>query len=263
MPSWEKQQSSFWPTWGENKMFTVLVGILLVYGIVWMGLQIQKSFYEVRRVGLSDQSVPTISVSATGKSLVVPDIATTDITVMKTALTAVDAQNAANAAMTAVIDAVKALGIPKEDLTTSNFSTSEVYDYDVSPAKITGYQSTQSVTVKIRKTDLVSAVLDAGPKSGATSVSGIRYSIDDTTSTLDSARKDAVAKAEVQAAAIASSLHARLGKVVSYNESSGGNYPMYYGMMESAIKSAAPVAPPVEVGQQTTEVTVNITYSIN
>ena len=263
MPSWEKQQTSFWPTWGENKLFTVSLGILLAYGIVWMNMEIRKTFHEVERIGLSDQSAPTITVSATGKSLVVPDVATTDITVMKTALTAVDAQNAASTAMTAVIGAVKALGIPKEDLTTSNFNTSEVYDYDVSPAKITGYQSTQSLTVKIRKTELVSAVLDAGPKSGATSVSGIRYSIDDTTSTLDSARTDAVAKAEVQAVAIASSLHARLGKVVSYNESSGGNYPMYYGMMDSATKSAAPVAPPVEVGQQTTEVTVNITYAIN
>lgn len=263
MASWEKQQMSFWPTWQENKLFTLLLAFLFLIATTLGTVSICKGIQEIRVVGFADQSAPTITVSATGKSLVKPDIATTDMTVTKTASTATEAQNVASVAMKTVIDAVKALGVPEEDLTTSNFNTSEVFDYDVSPAVVTGYQSTQSLTVKIRNTDLISSVLDAGPKNGATQVSGIRYSVDDDTSTLDSARKDAIAKAEWQAVAIATSLHARIGRVVNYNESSGGNYPMYSGMMVDSMKAIGSVPPPVEIGQQTTEVTVSITYSLN
>lgn len=263
MASWEKDGSSFWPTWHENKLFTVLLAILMVYGIVWVGAGIKKTLREYSHVGFSDLSAPTISVSASGKASVVPDIATTDVTVTKTGATAVDAQNTASATMTTVLAAIKALGIADADIQTSSFNTSEVYDYDVSPAVITGYQSSQTLTVKIRDTDLIANVLDAGPKNGATSVSSIRYEVDDETATIAEARDEAIAKAKAQAKSIAASMGGRLGRVVSYNESQGGSVMPYYGMMESASKAADSIAPPVEVGSEEIEMTVSITYALN
>ncbi len=262
MASWEKNGSSFWPAWGDNKLFTVLLAILIAYTTVFVGAQIKKTMHEESHIGVSDVSAPTISVSATGKANAVPDLATTDITVMKTGTTAEAAQSAASKAMDVVLEAVKIIGIPEADLQTSSFSTSEVFDYDQSPAVVTGYQSSQTLTVKIRNTDLTSSVLDAGPKNGATSVSGIRYEVSDDAVVLAEARDEAIAKAEKQAREIAKSLHSRLGRVVSYNESTGGNYPMYLGMADSA-KAAGSVAPTVEVGTQETQLTVSITYAIN
>ncbi len=262
MASWEKNSSSIWPTWEDNKVFTVLLAIFLVYGTVWLGVQIKKSMRETVRVGFSDNAAPTITVTATGKASVVPDIATTDISVTKTADTAAEAQSAASKTMTTVLTAIKALGVAEADLQTSSFNTSEVYDYDQSPAVVTGYQSSQTLTIKIRKTDNIAAVLDAGPKNGATSVSSIRYSVDDDAVVLASARGEAIAKAEAQAKAIASSLHERLGAVVNYSESSGGNYPMMYGIMADSAKSVESIAPSIEVGEQETQMTVYITYSL-
>ena len=262
MASWEKDGSGFWPTWHENKLFTELLAILIVYSTVWVGAQIQKTIREYSNVGYSELSAPTISVSASGKASVVPDIATTDVTVMKTATTAVDAQNAASSTMTTVLAAVKALGIADADLQTSSFSTSEVYDYDVSPAKVTGYQSSQTLTVKIRNTDLIASVLDAGPKNGATSVSSIRYEVDDETAAIAEARDEAIARAKVQAMSIATSVGGRLGRVVSYNESQGGSPMPYYGMFSESLKAADSIAPSIEVGTQEIEVTVSITYAL-
>lgn len=262
MASWEKNGSSFWPTWQENKLFTVLLAILIVYSTVWVGAQLKKTMRETTHIGVSDVAAPTIAVSAVGKASVVPDIATTDLTVMKTGDTAEAAQNSASTAMKSVLAAIKALGIPEADLQTSSFSTTEVYDYDQSPAAVTGYQSSQTLTVKIRKTDLTSSVLDAGPKNGATSVSGIRYTIDDNTATLGVARAEAIGKAEAQAKTIAQSLRRKLGSVVSYSENSGGNYPIMYGMMADS-KAVGSVPPPVEIGEQDVEMTVYITYSLN
>lgn len=263
MATWEKNGFSIWPTWEENKMFTVLLGILMVYGIVLLGTNIRTAMQESQRVGFSELSAPTISVSATGKATVTPDIATTDIAVSKTAATSADAQNLASETMTNVITAVKALGILDADLQTSSFTTTEVYDYDVSPAVVTGYESTQTLTVKIRNTDLTSRVLDVGPANGATSVSSLRYEVDDTTAIEQEARVDAMAKARAQARQISDAMGSRIGRVVSYSESTGGAYPMYYGMSESSfLKTADAVAAPVEAGTQDIEVTVYVTYSL-
>lgn len=261
MATWEKNSTSIWPSWQENKMFAVLLGILMVYGIVWMGVNIKTAMKESRTVGFSELAAPTISVSATGKASVVPDIATVDLTVENTASTTEDAQNDASAAMTSIINAMKALGIADADLKTSSFSTSEVYDYDVSPAKITGYRSSQTLTVKIRDTEMIEEVLDAGPVNGATSVSSLRYEVDDETAVQQDARVEAMADAKAQAVQIAEAMGARLGRVVSYSESAAGNYPMYYNAAEAMMDSAATKAA-VEVGTEDVELTVYVTYSL-
>ena len=243
-------------------MFTVLLGILMVYGIIWMGITIKTAMQESRTVGFTELSAPTISVSATGKASAVPDIATIDITVTKTAAATIDAQDNASIAMTAVIDAVKKLGILEEDMKTSSFTTSETYDYDQTPPAVTGFESSQTLTVKIRNTDLISSVLDVGPANGATSVSSLRYEIDDETAVQQEARIEAMTNAKKQAKEIASAMGARLGRAVSYSESTGGSYPMFYGMAESALKSDIAVAAPVETGTQDIELTVFVTYSL-
>jgi uncharacterized protein YggE len=259
MASWEKQTSSIWPTWEENKLFMVLLGIIMVYGIIWMGVNIKTAMQESRRVGLSDLSAPTIAVSATGTVTATPDIATVDIAVTKQASTATESQSLASAAMTSVINAMKELGIAEDDLKTSNFSTQEVFDYDQSPAVRTGYESRQTLTVKIRETDMTSSVLDAGPANGATSVSSLRYEVDDETDSEQLARLDAMKQAKKQAVEIAKAMGAHLGRVASYSESSGGVYPMY--ALESAAKNMDSAAP-VEIGTQDVSVTVYVTYSV-
>jgi uncharacterized protein len=261
MASWEKNSTSIWPSWQENKMFTVLLGIMMVYGIVWMGVNIKTAVKESHMAGFSELAAPTISVSATGKASVVPDIATVDLTVETIGSTAREAQAEASEAMTAVVNAMKDLSIESADLQTSSFSTSEVYDYDVSPAVITGYRSSQTLTVKIRNTELIEDVVDAGPANGATSVSSLRYEVDDEIVVQQEARIEAMADAKEQAKQIARAMGVRLGRVVSYSESSGGNYPMYYGMAEAAMDSAG-VKTTIEVGTEDVELTVYVTYSL-
>ncbi len=262
MASWENNRGGFWPTWQENKLFTVLFALLMIALIFLAGTSAKKALREMMHVGYSDQAASTIVVSATGSADVTPDIATTEVTVTKQGATAAEAQNSASDAMNTVIVDIKLLNISEEDLRTSSFSTTEVYDYDVSPARLAGYQSTQTLTVKIRDTDLTASVLDTATKSGATSVSGIHYEVDDETSTIAKARNEAIADAKAQASAIAKSVGARLGRVVSYSENrNGGGYPMYYGMAES-VKAMDSVISNVEVGQNTIEMTVYLTYSL-
>lgn len=262
MASWENNRGGFWPTWQEHKIFTVLMVLLFVSLIALIGATAKKTVRELHQIGYSDHNAPTITVSATGNVEVTPDIATTDIVVMKQASTAAQAQSLASDAMSAVIADIKALGIAEKDLRTSSFETDQVYDYDVSPAVVTGYRSTQTLTVKIRDIALISSVLDGAPESGATSVSGIRYEVDDEVTAINDARDEAIADAMSQARVIAKSLGGRLGRVVNYSENQGGNTPRYFAFEESANTKAADSMSTVEVGQNTVEMTVYITYAL-
>ena len=260
MASWEKNSTSIWPSWQDNKMFTVLLGILMVYGIVWMGVNIKTAIKEAYTVGFSDLAAPTISVSAIGEVSVVPDIATVDITVEQTASTTEVAQSEASSAMGTVLAAMKVLEIADVDLKTSAFSTSEVYDYDVSPAVVTGYRASQTLTVKIRDTERIAAVLDAGPANGATSVSSLRYEVEDDMRALQEARVQAMTKAKQQAKQIAAAMGVRLGRVVSYSENTAGNPPMYYSALEAM--QVEDRAAQIEVGTEDVQLTVYVTYSL-
>ncbi len=260
MASWEKNSTSIWPSWQDNKMFTVLLGILMVYGIVWMGVNIKTAMKEALTVGFSELAAPTISVSATGEVSVVPDIATVDFTVKLTASTTEAAQSEASTAMNAVIAAMKALGIADEDLKTSSFATSEVYDRDVSPAVVTGYRASQTLTVKIRDTERIAEVLDAGPANGATSVSSLRYEVEDEMQARQDARVEAMANAKKQAKQIAAAMGVRLGRVVSYSEGPDGSIPMYYESLDAMKVEESDAA--VEVGTEEVRMTVYVTYSL-
>lgn len=262
MASWENNRAGFWPTWQEHKVFFVLLTILLVALIAFTCMSAKKVYREAWNVGFSDQIAPTISVSATGSADIAPDIASVDVTVTKDGATAVAAQNAASEIMNGVIADIQALGVAEKDLRTSSFSTSEVYDYDVSPAVVTGYQSTQTLTVKIRTIDSTASIVQSAVEGGATSVSDIRYVVDDESATLAVAREEAVAQAKREAVAIAKSLSARLGKVVSYSESRGGQSPIYYGMGESLKAADTAAMPTVEVGENTIQMTVYLTFSL-
>ena len=50
---------------------------------------------------------------------------------------------------------------------------------------------------------------------------------------------------------------------MNYSESTGGNYPILYGMMADSAKEVGSVPPTVEIGEQDVELTVYITYSLN
>lgn len=255
--------ASFWPEWNDRPVFTALVVLLLVGGVCFMAAEAYKSFAEASRVGYSDQMTPNISVNAQGKSAIKNDTATVDIGVTKTASTASDAQTQATDAMNALTAAIKAIGVASDDIETSSYTVSPQYDYDVSPATIRGYEANQTLTVKIRQSDLVNAVLAKAGELGATNVGSLRFEADDDTTAENDARQKAIAKARAQAEAIATSMGATLGDVVSYSESRSGGEMPYYRTFDSALSvgASAPV-PDVQMGQSEVQMDVYINYAL-
>lgn len=261
IPSSSRSKSSggFWPHWHENKLFALLLAILLVYGIVFLGVKIRQTLFETRYVGVGVRQPSTISVSATESMSVTPDLATVDLGVTTSGASANAAQDANTEKTNALLAGLQELGIESKDLKTSYYTVYPQYDYNRSPAVVVGYEASQTITVRVRNRDLVSSVLEKAGNLGATAISSLRFEVDDEDSVKALVREKAIAKAYEQALSVADTMGARIGGVVSYSETSGSDVPVYYDSYRAVGGGSAP---DIAQGENEIEMTVYIDFSL-
>lgn len=205
----------------------------------------------------------TLSVSGTGIVTVKPDTAdvTVGVTVQRDQASA--AANDAATVMDAVIKAIKALGVEDKDIQTSSLSLDGVYDYNSNPARLTGYQATNLVTVTVRDITKTGAVIDAATGAGATDVNNISFRLDDQTAAESAAREEAVKSARAKADTIAAAAGVEITGVISIVETSAPTpTPMYFEDARASGVAADQAPTPVQGGTIDMSVTVSIVYSI-
>jgi uncharacterized protein YggE len=174
----------------ENVIIT-----LLVIAVILSAVSIAGVFGIIPGGGQSQ----TINVSGSASTFVKPDVAYIDLGINVTKDTAKAAIDEANKNMNLVIGAVKVLGVKDEDIQTSNFWVSANYNYNYQTPLLTGYNVTNTVTVKTTPDQLNNIVLDTVDK-GANNFSNVRFDLsnkDEVKSTLiDSALANARKKAD-------------------------------------------------------------------
>lgn len=235
-----------------------------------------KTFDALDQFGMGpNHPVNTITVTGEGKSTSVPNIAQVTFTVQETAGTVQAAQDAATKRTNDSLAAIKAMGIDDKDVKTLGYNVYPQYAENACPPgamcklaagsnKITGYQVSQTVQVKVRDTAKAGDVLQKLGTLGVQNISGPDFMLDDDSGVQDEARAAAIKDANEKAQVLAKQLHVRLGKVMNFSENGGGYpYPMYSSRGGMAMDAAAQsVAPSLPVGQNETNVTVQITYEI-
>ena len=211
-------------------------------------------------------SAAQITVSATGEVSQVPDRASVSAGVVTQAPTA-DAAMSANAEkMSATFDQLRAAGIKKENIRTSQMSLTPRYNYQNRQNRqnrtITGYEVRNTVSATSEDRDKVGPMLDALVKAGVNNINGVNFSINEPEAAKTEAREKAVKAAKAKAEAMASAAGVSLGKLTSISENSRGGFrpqPLAYAARASAdIASSTPIA----AGEQNLSVTVNLTYEI-
>src|SRR5258705_6435087 len=118
---------------------------------------------------LARPMVPQIVTSAQGEVRVAPDRATVVVGVQTRAATAADAAQQNSRKQRAVIDAIKAPGVPAEQIATTNFNVipETRYDREGGTPRVTSYLVINDVTVELKRIDLVGPVIDAALAAGA------------------------------------------------------------------------------------------------
>lgn len=207
----------------------------------------------------------TISVSGTGRVIISPDIADVSIGVTAVKPTVKAARAAAAASMTAVIAALKKVGIADADIQTTTLSLQPSYDYSSNqvPPRITGYSLSNQVAVTVRNLDKIGDVIDSSLAAGATSVDGVTFRVNDPAAAESQARQQAMTQARAKAQTLASAAGVSIAGVASISEASSTTPPPVYYDKSMAAGAAPSVPTPIQAGTNEVDVTVSVVYVIN
>src|SRR3990167_7589733 len=143
----------------------------------------------LRFIGSGVPATNTINVSGEGEVFAVPDTATFSVTVQETAKDVQTAQAAATKKNNDIIAYLKGVGIDEKDIQTTDYNIYPQYEYGTQicpmgsycpPGKqtLTGYQVSQTLTIKVRDTKKAGDLLSGVGSRGATNVSGLSFTID-------------------------------------------------------------------------------------
>jgi len=260
----------------KRRLTNGVIAVVFILAI-FLGLKALNTIKEFRYIGSGVYPTNTITVNGKGEVFAIPDVASLSFSVVEEGKTVADAQAKATKKMNSILDSLSDMDIEDKDIKTIGYSSNPKYEYQQNsgcavgycpPGKevLLGYEVSQTISLKIRKTDKAGDVLTKVGSLGASNISGLNFIVDDMEAAQKEARDKAVADAREQAKAIAKSLGLKLGGVIGFNEQ--GNYPpMYYGMggaMESKVMSmdASIVAPQLPVGENEIVSNVSVTYEV-
>lgn len=232
------------------------------------------AFVQARSVSHMPMS---ITVDGKGEIFARPDVATFNFRVDAKEADAVTAQNLAAERMKAINAYLKEKGVEEKDIKTTGYYLNPRYEYPETRCfdgycppqgepKLIGYEVSQSIDVKVRKTEDAGMLISGVGEMGATNVGGLNFTIDDEESLKAEAREAAIADAMTKAEELADKLDVRIVRMNGYWEDQG---PMpYYGMgggyaMDMAMSKEQSQAPAViPTGENTIMSVVHITYEV-
>jgi uncharacterized protein len=236
----------------------------------------------------ANANVSTISTSGTTTTKVSPDMFSVIVGVETNGTTAQEAVLRNANLTTQVIEALRGLGVNENQIGTSTYSVSPIYEdirqtiqappcteiYPRPPEcepkqRIIGYSVTNSVTVTLSVSTGINAgqVIDVSVKAGANNVNGLYFFVspDRQQEIRDSLIRDAVASGRERANIAAEAL----GMTVSGVQSVDLNevfFPIFRGGLEQFSTAGAPenISPPTQIlaGEQEVSTTVRIVFSM-
>jgi uncharacterized protein YggE len=209
-------------------------------------------------------STPSLSVTGAGTAYLVPDIAYIYLGVHTELPSASEAVTQNNAQTETMIQALTDFGIDAKDIRTTNFSIYPFDKYDPLTGVSTGekyYSVDNTVYVTIRDLTKLGDLLDTVVSAGANTVNSIQFDVADKDTALKQARADAIADAKEKAEELAAAAGVTIGDIQSITFTDSQPYPLYDGRGGGGGGAEAAVVP-IQPGQLTFTVTVNVTYTI-
>jgi hypothetical protein len=204
----------------------------------------------------------TIRVTGQAKVSEIPDRVYIDIGVTTQAPKSEAAATENATRLSAVIAAVKRAGGPGAQLTTTEYSISPNYTYPRNGGNPTVVGYTVSNVVEVRLDDLrrIGPAIDAATHAGSNNVQAIRFALRDEGVARGEALREAALNASKDAEALAAALGLRVVRVLSLDEGSLPEMPIYPRGRIFAQANAAAAPTPVESG--TIDVSASLTLTV-
>lgn len=238
----------------------ILMAVLIVLGLVIISNKIKENAY----IGKNFTVDNTVAVEGKGEIFAKPDVAMVDFSVVTESLSIQVAMQDNAQRINNLTSYLKEKGIEDKDIKTTGFNLYPKYDYVEGVANLSGYEVSQSLSVKVREIDSIGEVIKGATDNGANRIGQLGFIVDDQTDFLNEAREQAIKEAKSKASVLASSLGVRLGKIVGFTEQVGGSqpYPPFFREAAQAIGGASDSIPQIQTGENTISVVVNVVYEI-
>jgi len=246
----------------KERGFFIAVVLLAIFVGVFCGYALSASSSPSSTFNNDNSNRNTMVVVGIGTVEASPTVAKLTLGVTTQAETATAALELNAEKMNQVVDALKKLGIKEDEIGTSHFSLTPVYDYNdkSSPPKIVGYRVTNKLFLTTDKFDVLGQIIDEAVKAGANEVYGVRFTLKDgeIAALKEKARVKAVQAASSAAKTLADELGVEIVGVAQVTEQLYLPYSPYRLYDMSAETGKTPIIP----SEQEITVTVQVTYLI-
>lgn len=157
--------------------------------------------------------------------------------------------------MNQVIQSLVTLGIPREQIQTTSYTITPLYQFEDGKQIFKGYEVINAVTVNVTNIDDLGLIIDTAIENGANRIANIQFNIDHIDAYYQQALRVALQNAQLKAKTIAETMHLPLQLLPIEIVEEQVNTPILYRSMVDASGNT-----PIEQGQVAIQATVRVTY---
>lgn len=212
-------------------------------------------------------AVSTLTVRGSGEVSAAPDQAIIQLGAVFQSERAAEAQKQVNRVVSAILKAIKAVGISGENISTTELTLVPLHERaNRAPAqqttlpRIVGYLATNVVRIEINDMNKIGDVIDVGIGAGANRLEGLSFQLKDDTVLRQKALRQAVLNAREKADSITDALNLRLGRILEITEEGVQAVRPQLRIQRMAV--AAAESTPVEPGRIQVSAAVIVGYQI-
>ena len=204
----------------------------------------------------------TITVQGLGSVMVKSDRAGICLGVRETDKELMAAQNRVNEKIAAIIEALKAMDVAEEAISTNGIGIYPNYNYDENDS-ISGYTASNTLYVTVADVGNTGAYIDAAFAAGANSLDYVEFSAVETEEAAAQALRLAVDSAKAKAGVLAEAAGLKLGDILEIRDSADSGYVNgdFYAKNVAAEEDAG-AGTGVLAGMQNVSATVSITFAL-
>lgn len=203
---------------------------------------------------------PQIVVSGRGEVQVAPDRAQVQVGMETQARTAALASQENNKKQTAILAAIRALGVPAAQIQTLNYSVMPMQRYDEKTQRVVidGYRVSNIVQVETDKIEQAGPIIDAALTNGGNRVAGLDFLVKDRAKAQETALTKAVESARRQAEVAAKAAGGQVAELLEININEFER-PQPRAVMAMAKMEMADASAPTPVSEGLATIAMSVT----
>jgi uncharacterized protein len=210
------------------------------------------------------QPVPQIVVSGEGRVKVTPDEALITVSIETKGNKAIDVKRDNDIAVAKVLDFIKKMKLPKENVMTNRISLNPNYDYE---KKKHDYIANQTIVICLKDLSKYDELAEGLVDNGVNRIDNVEFKSSKLAIHQSEARKLAMKDAKLKAEDYVSVLDQKLGKVLLINDQSQNYFPqmvMYKSAsMDMAAEGAGQNRQTLAIGEIEITSNVQVTFILN